>query len=395
MPALVGGFGNFQNLISKNFYSKYTTCFLFLPFNKARAGKNKILIQYLSGVAIQKFLYGTFTLSPRWDELGGVDSIAFGPVPRGEGEGEKENLGSYLAGLIEGDGTFAVHSKNSTAKKYRPMIIVVFKKEDFPLAEYLKNLTNCGNIQIKENRGYVLWQIGAIAEVHKIINLINGKLRTPKIDGLNRSINWINDYICKNKHSKLPSRAYCANASTQSILDKINKLDKKSIDNSPIDSNAWLSGFSDSDSNFSINITKRSNGNARVQLYYRLEIKQTYHKLDAEEISFFAIMSKISLFLRSNLLSRTRVSGDKKYYSFICSAFSKESIDQINYYFSSYPLLSSKRLDYLSWYNIIKLQRANPLTITYLKEALEIRKDFNSTRTTFNWNHLKKSYLEN
>ena len=43
-------------------------------------------------------------------------------------------LGSYLAGLIEGDGTFAVHDKKSTAKKYSPMIIVVFKKADLPLA---------------------------------------------------------------------------------------------------------------------------------------------------------------------------------------------------------------------------------------------------------------------
>jgi hypothetical protein len=66
------------------------------------------------------------------------------------------NLNSYLAGLIEGDGTFAIHDKNSISKKYRPMIIVVFKKADLPLAEYLKNITNCGIVYIKSNRGYVL-----------------------------------------------------------------------------------------------------------------------------------------------------------------------------------------------------------------------------------------------
>jgi hypothetical protein len=65
-------------------------------------------------------------------------------------------LGSYLAGLIEGDGTFAIHNVNSTSKKYRPMIIVVFKKADLPLAQYLQNITNCGKIYIKHNRGYVL-----------------------------------------------------------------------------------------------------------------------------------------------------------------------------------------------------------------------------------------------
>jgi hypothetical protein len=65
-------------------------------------------------------------------------------------------LGSYLAGLIEGDGTFAIHDKNSTIKKYAPKIIIVFKKADLPLAKYLQNLTKCGNVQIKAERGYVL-----------------------------------------------------------------------------------------------------------------------------------------------------------------------------------------------------------------------------------------------
>ena len=45
-----------------------------------------------------------------------------------------ENFRSYLAGLIEGDGTFAVHNKNSTSKKYLPLIIIVLKLADLPLA---------------------------------------------------------------------------------------------------------------------------------------------------------------------------------------------------------------------------------------------------------------------
>jgi hypothetical protein len=63
---------------------------------------------------------------------------------------------SYLAGLIEGDGTFAIHSKKSTAKKYSPKIIIVFKESDLPLAQYLKNIINCGTILKKPNRGYIL-----------------------------------------------------------------------------------------------------------------------------------------------------------------------------------------------------------------------------------------------
>jgi hypothetical protein len=65
-------------------------------------------------------------------------------------------LGSYLAGLIEGDGTIAVHDKTSLAKKYAPMIIIVFNKKDFPLAKFLNKITKSGKIEVKEDRGYVL-----------------------------------------------------------------------------------------------------------------------------------------------------------------------------------------------------------------------------------------------
>jgi hypothetical protein len=44
-------------------------------------------------------------------------------------------LGAYLAGLIEADGSFAIHDKQSNAKKYLPKILIVFSVPDKPLAE--------------------------------------------------------------------------------------------------------------------------------------------------------------------------------------------------------------------------------------------------------------------
>ena len=211
---------------------------------------------------------------------------------------ENSNLGPYLAGLIEGDGTFAIHDTKSTAKKYKPMIIIVFKLADLPLAEYLQELTNCGTVYKKSDRGYVLWQIQDIIGVYTIVNIINGYMRTPKIEALNRTINWLNDYISLNNNSKLPS--------TKLILSQIKNIEIKGLDNSPIDSNPWLSGFTDADGNFSINIHKRTNRNSiRVQLFYRLEIRQVYHRLTpaGEQVSFFAIMSKIATYLNTSVLS--------------------------------------------------------------------------------------------
>lgn len=78
--------------------------------------------------------------------------------------------------------------KNPLQKKYSPKIIVVFRKEDLVLANYLRNITNCGNIYIKSNRGYILWQIQDIISVFIIAFIINGYRRTPKIEALGSTI---------------------------------------------------------------------------------------------------------------------------------------------------------------------------------------------------------------
>lgn len=67
-----------------------------------------------------------------------------------------KHLGPYLAGLIEGVGTIAVHDTISTTTKYRPIIIICFKKSDLPLANYLCDLTECGKVYIKPGRGYII-----------------------------------------------------------------------------------------------------------------------------------------------------------------------------------------------------------------------------------------------
>ena len=89
-------------------------------------------------------------------------------------------------------------------------------------------------------------------------------------------------------------------------------------------------------------------------MYYRLEIKQTYHKLDAQgnKISFFPIIETIGKFLGVNVLSRSRTSPrakDKEFYSFTVIAHNKDSQMKLIDYFNTYPLLSSKYLDYKSW----------------------------------------------
>jgi len=98
------------------------------------------------------------------------------------------------------------------------MIIIVFSLSDKPLADKLAFLTKVGKVYHKLNAGYVLWQIQKKQEVVKIIELINGNMRTPKIEALHRAITWFNIFDHRSINS-LP------------------------LDNTPIDSNSWLAGF--------------------------------------------------------------------------------------------------------------------------------------------------------
>ena len=68
----------------------------------------------------------------------------------------RAKIGPYLAGLIEADGTFAIHDKESKAKKYNPKIAVVFNIVDEPLALKLANVTRAGTIYKKKEAGHVL-----------------------------------------------------------------------------------------------------------------------------------------------------------------------------------------------------------------------------------------------
>lgn len=136
--------------------------------------------------------------------------------------------------MIEADGHIAVHDKKSKAKKYRPKIIITFNLADKPLAERLSAILKVGKVISKPSAGVVILQILAKEEVLKIINLINGYMRTPKIEALHRAIRWINE----NDNSSIACLG---------------------LDLSPIDSNSWLAGFTDSKSSFIISSYKRKN----------------------------------------------------------------------------------------------------------------------------------------
>lgn len=56
------------------------------------------------------------------------------------------------------------------------------------------SITKIGKLYNKPQQGCVIWHIQNKDDVIKLINLINGYMRTPKIEALHRAIKWNNDY---------------------------------------------------------------------------------------------------------------------------------------------------------------------------------------------------------
>ena len=285
----------------------------------------------------------------------------------------REKIGPYLAGLIEADGSFAIHDKDSDVKKYRPKILVVFSLADETLARKLASITNAGKVYNKKNAGYIMWQIQNIADVIKIINIINGYMRTPKIEALHRAIIWYNESYNYN-------------------------IDCLGLDLSPIDSNAWLAGFTDGDGNFSITLVDRKKkGNVtskRVQAFFRIELRQTYHREASVEqggVSYFVILNKIATYLGVNLYSRTRLLNDKVFYAFMVMSHSAANNAKVKSYFDRFPLYSSKYLAYKDWSYVVeqvRLRAGKILTQKEISEIQTIKAQFNSKRKIFDFAHL-------
>jgi len=282
-------------------------------------------------------------------------------------------LGPYLAGLIEADGSIAVHDEKSEVKKYRPMIIIVFSLADKPLADRLAFITKVGKVYHKLNAGYVLWQIQKKQDVIKIIGLINGYMRTPKLEALHRTIAWFNKFDYRS----------------------INCL---SLDNSPINSNSWLAGFSDGDANFSITLTDRKKKanvtSKRVQTFFRIELRQNYHRGEAGASSYFIILSLIAEYLNVNVYSRTRQKGDKLFFAFMVIAHSSISHAKVRAYFDRFPLYSSKYLAYKDWCHVQDVRAsADILTKEQIRDVEYTKSQFNSKRKIYDFTHLENLTL--
>jgi len=117
-----------------------------------------------------------------------------------------------LTGLIEGDGTIVVPKtlRSPKGELNYPSIQIVFNSKDLPLALIIQKELGFGFISKKKGINAYVLTINNYNGILFIINLINGNMRTPKINSLYKLIDF--------------------------YQNKINI--KKPLNNSPIESNA-------------------------------------------------------------------------------------------------------------------------------------------------------------
>jgi len=273
------------------------------------------------------------------------------------------NLLYYLAGLLEGDRCFyipkelkMISGKPSRYAEVRASIEVVFALKDEPSAEYLKNIFG-GNVYKRKDKNCVRWLIQDRKSLTNIVNLINGKLRTPKINAFYRLIDFLN--LKGDNIIKLP------------------------LDRSPLSSNGWLAGFIDSDGCFSI----KGFTSGEVRTYIRFQFYLPQRAFDISGLSLEPFMQNLADFLKTKLSNR-RLNGVVT--QFIVNTSNTESNTILVNYLNNFPLLSSKYLDFKIWeqslsYFIKKLHR-DPV---YFEKIRQLKSNMNTRRTKFNWDHHK------
>lgn len=94
-------------------------------------------------------------------------------------------LGPYLAGLLESDGSFSTPSVLGTNT---PTIYISFNLDDLPFGKFLQSQLG-GSIQMESHAHAFRLVFRGSDDIQHIIALVNGHMRTPKIEALHTMIN--------------------------------------------------------------------------------------------------------------------------------------------------------------------------------------------------------------
>jgi len=188
-----------------------------------------------------------------------------------------------------------------------------------------QELGNIGRFQLSSDN-VIRYIIGDIKGIMLLINLMHGKLITPKNIRFNDLIEFMND-----KYS----------------LDTPKSL----LDNSNLAENSWFTGFTESDGYFGIiyhekkdkSDTRKRSSSERVILKFILS-QRSFDK--PTSCSMKPFMESLALFLSCNLNCYT---NNKNSEVLSVHVSSLEGVNFLVNYFNKYPLLGDKLNDFKKW----------------------------------------------
>ena len=239
----------------------------------------------------------------------------------------KNQLGHYLAGLLEGDGHISLPFLGNTIlnRILNPRIIFTSHINNLPLYIYIQSLLGgVGRFQFVNNN--IRYIIGDVKGITLFINTVHNKLRTPKNITFNKLIEFFNNkYFLSIESSKLD---------TSNILN-----------------NYWFSGFTEADGSFQIKIvdskpkseTRKRSVSENISLRFRLD--QRLHDKPTSS-TMLSIMEEIAKSLSSNLNIYKTNKGDE---TLSITVTSIDKLKTVIDYFYKYPLLGTKCLDFIDW----------------------------------------------
>jgi LAGLIDADG endonuclease/Cytochrome C and Quinol oxidase polypeptide I len=273
------------------------------------------------------------------------------------------NFSSYLAGLIEGDGTIIVPKTERSAKgkiNY-PSIQIVFHLKDLPLALMIQKELKTGSLSRKKGVNAYVLTINNFEGILLLTSIIIGNMRTPKIYALNNLIDWLNFKF-----------------------EGIN-IPKKSINDSPLDSNAWFSGFIEADGNFHVRTTTSSKY-PRVECKFELSQRQIDH--NGRDNLYY--LENIANYLFSSVKA---IRADKSYPQYRVRTTNLNGNLVLENYLNTFPLFGSKYLDSKDWIKVLDYFKLGQFKHkTLIEEIISIKSCMNDARTVFTWDHLNKFY---
>jgi len=103
-------------------------------------------------------------------------------------------LGYYLAGLLEGDGNIWTQKtlRSNDGRRRNPQIMFTSHTKDIFLYRQIKDILGGGVFYKVKGHNCFMYKIYDLPTLLKLINLINGKFRTPKILYFHRAIDFLN-----------------------------------------------------------------------------------------------------------------------------------------------------------------------------------------------------------